>query len=90
MKRGVMMGAAIALVSSAVALVGVARNRTGAPDAEIELSEREAPLGWVEDENSGLSLQVRWEGAQAVLESARRAFPVWKPQRAAKMLSVNK
>jgi hypothetical protein len=52
--------AAIALVSSAVALVGVWRNRAGAPDAGIELTEREASLGWVEDEDSGLSLRLEW------------------------------
>jgi hypothetical protein len=59
-RRGAWAAAAIALVSSAVALVGVWRNRAGAPEAEIELNERETPVGWVGDENTGLSLEVRW------------------------------
>lgn len=36
------------------------------------------------------ALQSRWQRAQAELESAQRAFPIWKPQRAAKMLSVQR
>jgi hypothetical protein len=50
----------------------------------------ERALRWQTARLGDSALQARWEGAQAVLESARRAFPVWKPQRAAKMLSVNK
>jgi hypothetical protein len=33
-------------------------------------------------------LAVRWDQAQAELASARRNFPIWKPRRAARMLTV--
>ncbi len=39
---------------------------------------------------SDTALQSRWQRAQVELESAQRAFPIWKPQRAAKFLSVSK
>lgn len=39
---------------------------------------------------SDAALLTRRERAQADLESARRAFPIWKPQRAAKLLSTQR
>ncbi len=39
---------------------------------------------------SDAQLAVRWQQAQSDLAAARRSFPVWRPQRTAKMLNVNK
>ena len=48
------------LLVNAVVLVGVARNRSGVPDASLTLSERELPLSWDfrDRENTGVSLQL--------------------------------
>ncbi len=55
-----------------------------ATGAERALRWQAARLG------SDSALQSRWQRAQAELESAQRAYPIWKPQRAAKFLSVSK
>ena len=36
------------------------------------------------------ALQTRWQRAQVELESAQRAFPIWKPQRTAKLISIQR
>lgn len=63
-KRILIMGAALILGGNAVALIGVAYNRSGTPDAQVELSERELvrpPYYAITDrENSGLALQIAW------------------------------
>lgn len=48
------------LAVNMVVLVGVARNRSGVPDASLTLSERELPLSWNfrDQENTGVSLQL--------------------------------
>jgi len=55
----------IVLATNAFVLVGVARNRSGEPDARIELTERELsiPFEWedrIGNENTGLALRLRW------------------------------
>ncbi len=55
----------IVLATNAFVLVGVARNRSGEPDARMELTERELglPFDWehrIRDENTGLALRLRW------------------------------
>jgi hypothetical protein len=63
-KRILIAGAALVLGGNAFALIGVAYNRSGAPDAQVELSERElvSPPRYAihERENSGLALQIAW------------------------------
>jgi hypothetical protein len=39
---------------------------------------------------SDANLQARWQRAKEELELAKRSFPIWKPQRAAKMLSTQR
>lgn len=50
----------------------------------------ERALRWQTARLGDAALQARWEQSQANLDSVRRAFPIWKPQRAAKMLSVQR
>jgi hypothetical protein len=50
----------------------------------------ERALRWQSARLGDSALQARWEQAQSNLESARRAFPIWRPQRAAKMLSTQR
>ena len=63
--RGFVLAVAVVVAGNVVVLIGVARNRSGGPRALIELTERELLIPAVEEENTGLSLELRWEsGAQ--------------------------
>ena len=54
-------GFALLLAVNIIALLGVAANRSGKPEALIELTERELRLPYkTNDENSGLALQLKW------------------------------
>jgi hypothetical protein len=59
---GVVAPAILVLVANVWVLVGVARNRAGRPDAELELTERELRLVRLGEENSGVALDLEWEG----------------------------
>ena len=61
--RILIAGVVLILFGNAVALIGVAYNRSGEPDAVVELSEREltSPYGFrASKENSGLTLRLNW------------------------------
>lgn len=60
-----------------------------APDLAVAAGVERA-LRWQTARLGDAALQARWEQAHANLESARRAFPIWKPQRAARMLMAGK
>ena len=55
-------GIALIAITNAIALAGVARNRSGEPDSELKLTERELdpsrPGG--RRENTGLAVRIRW------------------------------
>jgi hypothetical protein len=58
-----MAGIGVILLTNAVALGGVAYNRSGEPDSMLRLTERELqrPYDWGRNrENSGLALTLRW------------------------------
>ena len=62
-KRGLIIGLAIILLSNAIALAGVAYNRSGAPTSQLTLSERELGLPYqygFGKENSGIALRINW------------------------------
>ena len=60
-KVGLLVACALLLATNAFVLVGVARNRSGDPEAEIVLTERELALPWQEgDESTGLPLRLEW------------------------------
>lgn len=51
----------------------------------------ERAVGWQHArQGGGAALAERWAQAQQDLAAARRAFPLWRPARRAKMLSVSK
>lgn len=55
------IGFVILVVSNIVVLIGVASNRSGEPDSQITLTERELQLPYrVHEENSGLALRLAW------------------------------
>jgi hypothetical protein len=56
---------ALLVAANLVALGGIAWNRAGEPEARLELSQRELrlPNRWqVQEEDSGLSLKLTWQG----------------------------
>ncbi|QXI26006.1 DUF4824 family protein [Pseudomonas vanderleydeniana] len=58
-----MAGVTLILVTHAVVLSGVAYNRSGTPQAQLNLSQRELQLPYRDDaDNSGLSLNLRLRG----------------------------
>ncbi len=59
--RGAFLAVAVVLAGNVVALIGVVRNRSGGLRASIELTERELRIPAVEEENTGLFLELRWE-----------------------------
>lgn len=63
------LGLGLILASNAIALAGVWYNRSGEPQAQLLLSEREIQLpydSWLRgEENSGLRLQLAWREADA-------------------------
>lgn len=61
--RTFIAGTALILAANAVALVGVAYNRSSEADSLLRLSQRELqlPYGWgLEGESSGIALTLRW------------------------------
>ena len=71
-RAGPVLAAAVVLVANAFALVGVARNRAGAPEAEVLLTERELPLAPWSDDSTGVFLQLEW---QRSLRGSRLEMP---------------
>jgi hypothetical protein len=64
--RTAALGVALIVATNAVALIGVAYNRSGEPESVLALTQRE--IGKVGEwgfgrENSGLELALRWRGA---------------------------
>ena len=60
-RAGPVLAVAVVILANAVALVGVARNRSGQPEAEVLLTERELPLAPWTDESTGVFLQLEWQ-----------------------------
>lgn len=59
--RTLAIGVAIILMVNAIALAGIAYNRSGSPDSRLHLSQRELSLPWQsDDENSGIALKLKW------------------------------
>lgn len=72
-RRTLIAGVALIVLTNAVALGGVAWNRS-APESSLRLTQRELWLPWsFEAENSGLALRLAWR-APAVEREGRPAF----------------
>ena len=73
-------GLALILTTNAVALVGVAYNRSGEPESTLKLTQRELhlPYGWgFGQENSGITLTLQWRalaGQDNSLRGLRRSY----------------
>jgi len=61
-ERGLLLAAALVIATNIVVLTGVGLNRRGTPDASLDLTERELRLGYAGSENTGLSLDLEWNG----------------------------
>jgi hypothetical protein len=72
-KHTLIAGLALILLTNAVALLGVYRNRSGEPESMLTLTQRELqqPYGWgMTRENSGVSLHINWR-----VPSAEKYWP---------------
>jgi len=59
-------GSALILLTNAVALVGAAYNRSGEPESQLQLSQRELQhYRWNAKDNSGITLTLDWRIAPA-------------------------
>lgn len=61
--RARLAGLALIVLTNAVALSGVAYNRSGEPQAMLRLTERELQIpywSWPDNDNSGIDLRLRW------------------------------
>jgi len=66
--RFIIAGVALILATNVVALAGVAHNRSGEPESNLKLSQRELSLPYYainEHDNSGISLSLRWRTLNA-------------------------
>ena len=84
-------GIALILITNAVALAGVAWNRSGDPESTLKLTQRELrqPYRGMNDENSGMSLRINWRvfgGEKSWNYSYSGGAPDWLDQ--AKMESL--
>ena len=59
-RKGTIAAMALVVLGNAVVLAGVAWNRSGEPDAVVTLTERELPLAWITEEDSGTLLRLSW------------------------------
>lgn len=61
-KRTLLIGVALILAVNAIALGGVAYNRSGTPDSVLQLSQRELhePYAWQREDESGVTLDIQW------------------------------
>lgn len=77
--RTLIIGAALIVTGNAVALIGVVYNRSGEPDAVMDLSERELVLPYnylSSTENSGLALHLIWR-ADDTAQNSFAGFMNW-------------
>lgn len=88
MKRShtLIAGSALILLTNAVALSGVSYNRSGDPESQLQLTQRELQHStWRSDkDNSGITLTLNWRFEQADINdssfgmyTSRWGMPVW-------------
>ena len=58
-RRWILLAVALVIVSNLVVLIGVARNRSGEPEATVRLTERELGFLHHDPESSGMILGFR-------------------------------
>jgi len=77
---GLAASLALVILVNALILTGVARNRSGPPEARMELTERECPLlaRDDDDEDTGLSLRLTWRAPDQDLLT--EGTPSWLPR----------
>ena len=72
------MGFVLLIASNIFVLTGVALNRSGDPDALVELTERELKLpAYIPRENSGVSLRLEWRVLGDAVENEYGYYGHW-------------
>jgi hypothetical protein len=67
-KTGLLAGLALIIVTNAIALGGVAYNRSGEAESVLKLTERELPIvnwTWPDNDNSSIDLRLDWRVRQS-------------------------
>lgn len=75
--RALLVGLALIVGTNAVVLAGVAYNRSGEPEAVLQLTERELRFrfwNWPEHENSSIDLHLSWRIPRA---SEQDSYGIW-------------
>jgi hypothetical protein len=81
--RVLAIGIALIVVANAAALGGAMYNRSGTPDAELVLSERElgVPYNWGRDrDNSGLALRLDWSTVDSAIVDTSELSSLYVPR----------
>jgi hypothetical protein len=66
-KTGLLVGLALIAATNAIALAGVAYNRSGETESALALTERELPVvnwSWPDNDNSSIDLRLQWRVKQ--------------------------
>lgn len=78
-RRAFIASSLLVLVTNAIALGGVAYNRSGEPESTLEVTERELAISqrdWLDNDNGGIDLDVRWR-VRLADESSTRSYNPW-------------
>jgi hypothetical protein len=59
-RDGILAAAAVIVITNAIVLIEVARNRSGGPVETIQLTERELPMNVREKEDTGVAVSLNW------------------------------
>ncbi len=73
------LGFVLILIANVIALLGVAANRSGKPEAVIEFTERELAIPYykMNDENSGLALHLNWRILPEIKDEIYSSYYHW-------------
>jgi hypothetical protein len=83
--KGLVFAAAVVLLTNAVLLALVAGNRAGAPEATIELTERELRMTPGDTDNTGVVLTLAWSTPYELGGPAATRYPWFDQQKLASL-----
>lgn len=78
-RRAFIASALLVLVTNAIALGGVAYNRSGEPESALQLTERELAISqrnWLDNDNGGIDMDIRWRVRPAE-DGSGRSYNPW-------------
>jgi len=76
-KFGLISALAVIFLTNVFVFAGVYYNRSGEPDAELNLTERELPLARQEEENTGMFFSLEWKMPGFQAPGFYNSEPAW-------------